>query len=123
MKNKLILLTLIMMLVFTSCGKTPINIKNENKLVEVSETDYRGSYITFSRVGNSNISINHPASYSTTVICDGIKYTSRSRDVYEVCKDLKGKNVNAIIQTFYYDDNTASIDIDSIIVDDIEYNW
>lgn len=123
MKNKLILLTLIMMLVFTSCGKTPINIKNENKLVEVSETDYRSSYTTFSRVGNINIPINNPASYSTTVICDGIKYTSRERDVYEVCKDLKGKNVNAIIQTFYYDDNTASIDIDSIIVDDIEYNW
>lgn len=88
-----------------------VSIKYDDVKVMVVDVEYRPSYITMTRIGNSTVPITHSPTYKTTVLYDGYKFDIYDEDIYDKYKDRIGVYTDARLETQIYKNNKIKYEI------------
>ena len=110
MKKILILITLAILVLLTSCAKL-ISTEYEEIEVKITDTYYRAPYRTPVRTGKTTTYIFHPAAYYTYVEYEGIEYTLGGSNTYNKYKNKVGQTVHGKLEINTYDNDTIKYNI------------
>lgn len=92
------------------CAKC-INTEYKNVEVTVVDKYHRGMYVVPMKIGKVTTMRTNPAVYRITVEYNGVEYSIKGKEIYEIYKDMVGKTVNATLEIKYYDNESVRYDI------------
>ena len=115
MKKYLLLLSILMITVFTltGCAKC-ISTEYENVSVNIVDIYHRGAYSTPMRVGKVTTMRYHPAIYRTYVEYDGVEYSISGSNTYNKYKTQIGQTTTGVLEIRTYNDDTIRYNIISL---------
>lgn len=113
MKRVGLLTILIALILLTGCAKV-VDTTEEDITATIVSTHHASSWLQPIRTGKVTTYISHSATWETTVEYNGKEYIIDNEDMYNICNGNDGEEVDCTLTTYYYNDDTKSLDITSI---------
>lgn len=110
--KKILSVAVMLIIVIQLCGCAKcINTEYENVEVTVVDEYHAEMSVVPIPTGKVVTMVTKPAVYRITVEYNGVEYSINGKEIYENCKDMVGKTVNATLEIKYYDNESVRYDI------------
>jgi hypothetical protein len=112
MSKSILNIITILCLIFalTGCAKL-VNTEYSDVEVTITDSYYRGMYITPVYNGKSFTYITHPATYRITVRYNNVEFDISGSETYDKYKDKIGETAIGVLKICTYDDGTVKYNI------------